>query len=152
LLIRYEEIAGKALSEKPSYYFKGLSELLTFLKNKYEWSMEEYKKSLDVKYSSPLKHAIDYMNKNFHDTELSVDSIAENVNLSVGRLSVLFKQETGKTINDYLTDIRIKHAIYLLRHTNLKIYEIGQRTGYRSSQYFSKVFNKRTGKRPVDFK
>lgn len=92
------------------------------------------------------------MKKNLSDNNLTIDQIAEAAYLSSSRLSVLFRKETGQTVNDYLTDLRISHAIHLLENSNYKIYEIAEKTGYKSSQYFSQVFNQRTGRRPLSFR
>ena len=78
--------------------------------------------------------------------------MAEDIGISSGRISVLFKQEVSKTINEYITGIRIDAAIDLLLHSNYKIYEIADRVGYRSSQYFSQIFLSFTGRKPLDYR
>lgn len=57
-----------------------------------------------------------------------------------------------KLYNEYITGIRIDAAIDLLLHSNYKIYEIADRVGYRSSQYFSQIFLSFTGKKPLDYR
>ena len=122
-----------------------------FLMRSYEWVIVSIGKRQMKVTSRAVTRAIEFIKNNYSNPQLSIEDIAENVSLSVGRLSVIFKAETGKTVMDYLTDERIKQAVYLLKNTNLRIYEVSLRTGYRSSQYFSKVFFKKTGKRPIDF-
>ena len=90
--------------------------------------------------------------KNFSNCNLSVADISSHVSLSEGRLGVLFKSDIGKTINEYVTDTRIKNAEYLLANTTMKIYEISDQCGYKSSQYFSQIFYQKTGRRPIDFR
>jgi len=103
-------------------------------------------------YSSLIRHAVNYIENHYYDASLSIEMVATSVGLSTGRLSVLFKKGTGKTINEWITERRIKEAISLLLNSNYKIYEISDKVGYHSSQYFSQIFFQRTGKKPVDFR
>lgn len=147
----YEEMAEEALPGKQPHFFNSIEDLLMFLMRSYEWVIVSIGKRQMKVTSRAVTRAIEFIKNNYSNPQLSIEDIAENVSLSVGRLSVIFKAETGKTVMDYLTDERIKQAVYLLKNTNLRIYEVSLRTGYRSSQYFSKVFFKKTGKRPIDF-
>lgn len=103
-------------------------------------------------YSSHVRNAILYIRNHYSDSSLSIEKIAEDIGISSGRISVLFKQEVSRTINEYITDIRINAAIDLLLHSNYKIYEIADRVGYRSSQYFSQIFLNYTGRKPLDYR
>jgi YesN/AraC family two-component response regulator len=151
ILQLYEEMAEETLPGKKPLFFCNIEELLAFLMRNYEWVITCIGKRQTMVTSRAVTRAIEFIKSNYSNPQLSIEDIAENVSLSVGRLSVVFKAETGKTVMDYLTDERIKQAVYLLKNTNLRIYEVSLRTGYRSSQYFSKVFFKKTGKRPIDF-
>ena len=103
-------------------------------------------------YSISIRNAIDYMRHNYSHSDLTIDIIANQVGFSSGRLSVLFKQEVGQTVNKFLTDIRIEMAISLLENSQCKIYEIAEMVGYKSSQYFSQIFCRSTGRRPIDYR
>ena len=122
------------------------------------WIMRNYEnsnylESSDIgKYSLHVRNAILYMKNHYVDSALSVEEIAENIGLSTGRLSVLFKKELSMTITEYLTNIRINAAIDLLSNSNDKIYEIAERVGYNSSQYFSRTFFNHTGRKPLDYR
>ena len=105
-----------------------------------------------VQCSSSVRAAIEYIDSHYMDPDLNLQCLADHVALSVGRLSVLFKKELCKTPNDWITDCRIEHAIDFLMHSNYKIYEISEKVGYRSSQYFSRIFQQRTGKKPLDYR
>lgn len=60
----------------------------------------------------------------------------------------LFRQQTGMTLSQYLRQLRICQAQYLLRHSELLISEIAARCGFEDSNYFSVVFTKETGVTP----
>ncbi|WP_123041405.1 helix-turn-helix domain-containing protein [Cohnella candidum] len=107
--------------------------------------------SLHSPVSRKVRQAIDFMELHFSDGDLNADSIAQHLGISRDHLRHVFKEETGQTLLDKLTDIRMEHAKTLLDQGNLKIYEIAERVGFRNSQYFSQVFRKSTGVNPLDF-
>jgi two-component system response regulator YesN len=63
-----------------------------------------------------------------------------------------FKNQTGETVLDYVTRIRIEKARELLLKTDLKIYDISIKVGYTDTKYFSKLFKKHYGEVPSKFK
>jgi two-component system response regulator YesN len=67
------------------------------------------------------------------------------VNVSPSYFSRMFSKETGKTLVEYITSVRIEHAKKLLKSTNQRTYEIAQRVGYSDSHYFCNLFKKATG-------
>lgn len=99
-----------------------------------------------------VQKAVEFIQENFSDHTISVQSVSDAVNVSSGRLGVLFRKSLGKSINEYLTDVRIAHAIYLLENTSLKIYEVADHSGFNASHYFSDIMYKKTGRRPIDYK
>lgn len=101
-------------------------------------------------YSRKVQQAFDYINHHYAE-EMTADTIAEQLLISSDHLRHLFKEETGQTVLDTLTAIRIHNAKLLLDEGNYKIYEIAARVGYRSSQYFSQVFRKMTGLNPNEY-
>jgi two-component system response regulator YesN len=83
--------------------------------------------------------------------QISLQEAANILNMSSGYLSTIFKQTTGVSFIDYVTEARIDEAKRLLKESNLKIYQIAQMTGYENAYYFSKVFKKITGMTPKEF-
>ncbi|WP_187355355.1 response regulator [Paenibacillus tengchongensis] len=84
--------------------------------------------------------------------ELSIARIAEEVYLTPNYISLIFKKETGETITDYITGIRIGKAKELLRTTDLKVKDIAERVGYENPHYFSTVFKKTSGQHPLQYR
>ena len=83
---------------------------------------------------------------------LSLKTVAENQNVSLGYLSDVFRRETGKTISEYIRARRIGHAKYLLSTTQLQIQTVALHCGIVDVHYFSKTFKKETGKTPKEYR
>lgn len=152
LMLQMDELSGHLLPLPASSLFEGQEELVSFLRDTYASLCEVLTRSAKTSCSVPVGNAIEYMKQHFSDSSLTVEQIASAAFLSSSRLSVLFRQEMNQTVNDYLTELRISHAVYLLQNSNYKIYEIAEKAGYKSSQYFSQVFFQKTGQKPLYFR
>lgn len=86
------------------------------------------------------------------DKEISLDTISSHVYLSPDYFSRLFKQHTGVSFTDYVTETRINKAKAYLRDPQYKIYEIGENVGYRNTKYFFKQFKRQTGHTPSEYR
>ncbi|AEI41980.1 response regulator [Paenibacillus mucilaginosus] len=104
------------------------------------------------KYSGLIRRVKDYMHANYGQSELSLQHIAEHVRMSPSYISSVFSSETGQTITEYLTGLRIGKAMELLRSTHAKSYEIAYQVGYQDSHYFSNLFKKSTGMTTREFR
>lgn len=93
-----------------------------------------------------------YIEENFADDELSLNSMASHVNFSPNHLSMVFSQQTGNTLIKYLTDYRMNKAKEFLKCTNKKSSEISLMVGYKDPHYFSYLFKKTQGVTPTQFR
>ncbi|MEE0932140.1 MAG: AraC family transcriptional regulator [Clostridium sp.] len=93
-----------------------------------------------------------YINRNYHNEDLSISEVANSLGVSQTYLTRLFKRELKMTFADYLTNVRIKNAIILMRDPSLELYEIAELIGYSTQHYFSNVFKKHIGISPKDYK
>ncbi|MBN9381513.1 MAG: helix-turn-helix transcriptional regulator [Chitinophagaceae bacterium] len=82
----------------------------------------------------------------------TVKHLAEQVNLSPGYLSDLLKKETGRNTQDHIHFYLIEEAKNILLNTNRSVGEIAYSLGFEYPQYFNKLFKKKTGKTPVEFR
>ncbi len=84
--------------------------------------------------------------------EISIEELAERVFLSPSRLAHLFREQVGVSIVRWREDQRIIRAKLLLQTTPLPVAVIGQQTGYDDQLYFSRVFKKRVGVSPSEYR
>jgi AraC-like DNA-binding protein len=98
-----------------------------------------------------VKDAIAYIHHHY-DYPIQVKDIAASVNLHPGYFHRIFKSNTGKTVVEYLTSLRIEKAKMLLAHTDIPVIDISDSIGINSREYFSAIFRKHTGVTPVAYR
>lgn len=78
--------------------------------------------------------------------------IQEACGLSYKYAGTLFKEVTGQTIKEYQCTLRLRKAEQLLKETNKSITEIAQLTGFSDVFYFSKIFHRKKGCPPGEYR
>lgn len=84
--------------------------------------------------------------------DISIQLLADLTCITPNYASQLFKEETGSTFSNYLTAIRIHKAASLLRNTDMAIFMVANRVGYKDYFYFAKVFKRITGYTPSTYR
>ncbi len=92
-----------------------------------------------------------YVQKNY-DKDLNLEFLSSLFYLNRSYLSHLFKEKTGQNFVDYLNDIRIEKAKELLNETDKKMYSIAKAVGYDNIKYFFRVFKRKTGITPEQYR
>lgn len=92
-----------------------------------------------------------YMDKHYMNN-ITIQLLAEEVFLSPTYMCQIFKQETGETIIEFLTKVRIEKAKELLKSPDLKIFVIAEMIGFENATYFTTVFKKITGVLPGKYR
>ena len=82
----------------------------------------------------------------------SVKAYAEAVCVSPNYLSAMVKQQSGRSVMDWLNAHAILRAQVLLRHTDLSIYEVADRLDFQSATFFSRFFKRETGTTPKEYR
>lgn len=101
----------------------------------------DYHEAKFNKYNDVVNRVIEYLTNNIRE-EVSLKNIAAYVNYTPNTLCNQFKKSTGKTIFDYLNEIRIQYSWKLLVHTEKTIAEIAYDSGYNSISHFNEQFVK----------
>lgn len=86
------------------------------------------------------------------EENIKLDDIANEVHISRDYIGKLFKQKTGSNFIDYVTKVKMEHAKYLLGTGEYKNYEVSEKLGYSSSDYFCRLFKSYTGHTPIEFR
>lgn len=95
--------------------------------------------------------ALDYIQKNYMDPDLSLNSICSYLNISTSYFSTIFKDLTGETFTEVLIRTRMEKAKELLENTTMKNYEIAEKVGFADPHYFGISFKKMTGCTPTEY-
>jgi Response regulator containing CheY-like receiver domain and AraC-type DNA-binding domain len=106
----------------------------------------------EIENNFAVKHVIEYITENYANKELTIQVLANVVYLTPTYLSNLFKEKTGMTIGQYITETRLKKAEELLNNPKLKLYQIAEMVGYEDANYFAKQFKKKTGIIPSEYR
>lgn len=84
--------------------------------------------------------------------DLTLATLAEILGISSGYLSSIFRQETGKTVTEFVTGKRMERAAQLLRGSTLQVQTVAQYCGISDVNYFSKLFKRHYGISPREFR
>lgn len=82
----------------------------------------------------------------------SIDKLAEDLHFSANYMSKLFRQQTGKSISEYIMEKRLEQARVLLLAGQLSVEEISEETGFNSPSYFIRMFKNRYGVPPHQYR
>lgn len=114
--------------------------------------LQDQKETESVGLETSLSDAVmDYVQENYADRDLSLQTIAEQFQQPSRNVSKEFKEATGMTINEYITKTRMSVAAHFLRYTDLSVNEIVSKIGLENSNYFYKLFKKTYQCTPREF-
>jgi len=136
-----------AWDEILSYYT--LDEVIQFIYEKmsiFSKSVEENKGK-----SHKIISAINYIKEHYNE-EITLNMIADKIEVTPSYLCRLFKKETDRTVNGYIEEVRLQIAKELIRNYDMKLEEVAKRVGYNNANYFSMVFTKANGYYPSEYK
>jgi AraC-like DNA-binding protein len=101
--------------------------------------------------SRRIEKTLEYMNHNF-DKPITLNEVARLANMSDAAFSRFFKQRTGNTFIDSLTEIRLGHASRMLIDTTQSIAEVAYHCGFNNISNFNRIFKKKKSCTPKDFR
>lgn len=135
--IEWHHTSRQQLKENVQQYIEGL-----------QLKLKKHQESDDV---DKMEQAKRYIAKHYA-TDMSLEKLAEHLQLHPIYMSKLFKERLGVNYIDYLTDIRMTKAKRFLANPSLSMKEIAIEVGYRDPNYFSKVFKKLFGMSPLEYR
>jgi len=149
------EYAREALRFNVVDYFLKPPDLAKFLSRLKELS-EQFPEQNPPTEAEPIKRRLirdicEYIDTHYFE-DISLRGISQMYFMNESYLSELFKKETCEGFKSYLTKIRLDHAKELLKHHDLKVYQISEMVGYGNAQYFFRVFKQACGVTPDEYR
>lgn len=108
------------------------------------WPAERYE-------AQKMNAVTDYMMRNIHKS-LTVRKICSDLGLSESSLKRLVQKTCGQSPLAYFTDLKIAQAEWLILHSSMNVTQIAEQLGFSSVHYFSRIFKRKTGETPSQFK
>lgn len=113
--------------------------------------------SCNVKRTNPKPQNLpkiikEYINRNYKQPWLTVESVCELYNVNASYMSRMFKQDIGFSIKSYIINLRIAEALLLLRDTKITAKEIAYAVGFSDEIHFLKTFKKHIGMTPKQYR
>ena len=90
--------------------------------------------------------------QNHTNTQIGVDDIAAAIGKSRSTLTRQFKKETGKTVNEFITESKLRDAKRLLRYSDMTLSEIASYLAFSNQAYFQTVFKQHTDMTPMQYR
>jgi two-component system response regulator YesN len=135
---------------------KTLEQIYEYFRFYCETIIGKEKNEIDKFQFQIVKKALEYINKNLSDPNLSLSKIAqEALYLNPDYFGKLFKKEIGENFSNYVNKVRMKKAVDLMKYSygEVKVLDIAEKVGFaENASYFSLVFKKYTGLSPTEFK
>lgn len=94
---------------------------------------------------------IGYTKKHYRE-DINLKTLADHFGYNSAYLGKKFKREQGETFLSYLEKVRMEKAGDLLKTSNLMVYEVAERVGYKNVDYFYKKFKHYFKKSPNDYR
>jgi len=112
---------------------------------------EELSKKRESANQRLAARAMDYMEQNYMNADMTLNTICSYLSVSTSHFSTFFKNATGETFTEALTRIRIRKAKQLFEKTRMMNYQVATSVGYQDPHYFSSVFKKCVGQTPTEY-
>ena len=126
--------------------------VMDLVENMFALAISKRKNLVGKQSKSQLTAAIKYVDEHYADSNLSLNEVAREVNISPSYLSAMFSRENKTTFVEYITGKRMEHAKKMLLSTSEKAQAIAEQVGYKDPHYFSYIFKKTYGVSPKEFR
>lgn len=97
-------------------------------------------------------YAFRYIREHYTDPDFNLSGLSYAMHVSLSHLSTVFKQVTGNNLSAYVTELRLEKAKELLPDMQYSITEVSSLSGYNDAKYFAKLFKKKTGVTPSEYR
>ncbi len=152
LILNYKESSDYIQSNRAIidqiYEYKHLGDIISYMSRSFVKVSDNICSSSN---ENTMKRLLNYIHNNY-DKNLRLEGLARLFNYNSSYLGKIFKEKVGLSFNKYLDKIRIEHAKELLESGELKIYEVAEKVGYKSVDYFFGKFKKQVEMSPKAYR
>ncbi|MGN0471151.1 MAG: AraC family transcriptional regulator [Acutalibacteraceae bacterium] len=117
----------------------------------YFFDLESHETSIKDNTTRNIKTILDYISENYMNP-ITIDELADSVNLSKHYFMRFFKKYMGMTCIEYINDYRLNVATNLLLTTNMQITEVSSSIGITNLSYFNRIFKKKYNMTPKEYR
>ncbi len=125
--------------------------LYYFLMKAFDQLFECIYQARNIQHTGIFTKAKDHIWRNYNQ-DISLKNLSEAVGISPYYLSHLFRKEMGISFLEYLTSVRMSIAKNLLKQTTLSMIDICLEVGYQDPSHFAKIFKKKEGVHPTEYR
>lgn len=97
-------------------------------------------------------YALRYIEEHFDNPDFNLSALSYAMHVSLSHLSTVFKQATGTNLSAYVAELRLEKARHLLADMRYSVSEVSALSGYSDAKYFAKLFKKKTGSTPSEYR
>jgi AraC-like DNA-binding protein/quercetin dioxygenase-like cupin family protein len=150
----FERLITECSDQAPGFTFSAKHCLLELLANTLRYATlfgHQRSNSKSRKRRARMEQVCSYLQKHYASV-VTVDHVAEMAGLSKSRFHTVFKEHTGKSLLEYLNEIRCEHACQLLKTTSLPVPDIASHCGFNSTSHFYLTLRKYVNQSPGEIR
>ncbi|WP_200416019.1 response regulator transcription factor [Virgibacillus salexigens] len=159
VIYRYKSLFEKEVSQLHPKQLESINlakhNSYSILQTQFNYALDNVMNSVNVQKVNTtdwiIKRAENYI-QTYYTSNIKVIELANVMNISPNYFSSLFKQQTGKTFNEYVNQLRMDKAKQLLAETPYRIHEIAKEVGFQEYKYFVEVFKRFTDITPTHYR
>ncbi len=156
LIVRVRDFENILLTQGQDFrffidYLNTYRELKTYMNSLLQDAVEFIRTEKEKKSKKRIELAKTFIEEHYKEP-ITLNDIADHVELNASYFSNLFKVETGMNFSEYLLNVRMDQAKKLLRDPKIKVYEIGNMVGYEDAVSFGRAFKKKFDMSPKDYR
>ncbi|WP_168735993.1 AraC family transcriptional regulator [Cohnella fermenti] len=132
--------------------FETLEEVNDFFHGVMGEIQEKLVEKRSMRHEDLIKRINELIARHYSNPNLSLNWVAEELDMSPSYVGRIYKQIAFKAIVDAINTVRMERSLELLQQTHYSVAEIAERTGFTNSSYFYRMFKKHYGLTPTDYR
>lgn len=147
VLASLERVIQEFYTAQPDYKTVLQGELLSLMVylNRANSKKNQVRQTISISVQAQkVQQAISYIYQHFNE-KITVEDVCKVANFSKSYLSRCFRQITGKTLVDFINELRLNYAFHLIQLDKYTIYQCAEKSGFQNISYFTRLYQKHFG-------